>query len=554
MQKTTRRISTFILALLICVTILPNVASAADAGTVKSALNDTAKYIHEIVKNPQVGSIGGEWAILGLARSGYSVPDSYYQKYYATVEAYVKACGGVLHAKKYTEYSRLALALSAIGKDPRDVVGYNLLTPLGDFDKTIWQGINGPTFALIALDSGSYPMPINPDAATQATRDMYVDEILRRQLNDGGFSLAAGTTEDTKNEAADVDVTAMALQALSKYQYRSDVKKVIDEALDCLSKKQHGDGGFASYGVANTESTVQVIVALCELGIPLDDSRFVKNGNTAIDGLLLLYKSGAGFLHTANGTGSNQMAAEQGFYGLVAAVRAMDGQNTLYRMNDAIEIPDSVIEGPKPGEGLPTKNPDVQNKPVIFPGRTFSDVQGHENQPAIEALAARNIINGKSEDWFDPDATMTRAEFCTIVVRCLGLTPVINPVFEDVNVGSWYESYVGAAYNYGIVNGTTPTTFNPEGTITRQEASLMVMRAAKLTGMEPDMEPIEIRDMLSQFVDYMTSAEWARHGLAFCYSQNLFDQSDIEMYPLDNALRAEMAEVLFRMLGAANLL
>ena len=69
------------------------------------------------VKMPQIGSIGGEWAVLGLARSGYAVPESYYQNYYAAVEAYVKACSGQLHAKKYTEYSRVILALSAIGKD-----------------------------------------------------------------------------------------------------------------------------------------------------------------------------------------------------------------------------------------------------------------------------------------------------------------------------------------------------------------------------------------------------------------------------------------------------
>ena len=119
--------------------------------------------------------------MLGLARSGYDVPDSYYQDYYATVETYVKACDGKLHDKKYTEYSRVIVALSSIGKDARNVGGYDLTKPLGDYDKTIWQGLNGPIWALIALDSRDYPMPENPGAETQATRQMYIDRILECQ-------------------------------------------------------------------------------------------------------------------------------------------------------------------------------------------------------------------------------------------------------------------------------------------------------------------------------------------------------------------------------------
>lgn len=112
--------------------------------------------------------------MLGLARSGSAVPETYYQDYYAAVERYVQACGGQLHDKKYTEYSRVILALSAIGKDARDVAGYDLTLPLGDYEKTIWQGLNGPVWALIALDSRDYPVPENPQAQVQATpADVY---------------------------------------------------------------------------------------------------------------------------------------------------------------------------------------------------------------------------------------------------------------------------------------------------------------------------------------------------------------------------------------------
>ena len=107
---------------------------AFDNNAVNTYVEDVGNYLYETVSNPQVGSIGGEWTILGLARSGIDIPDEYYEKYYRTVEEYVKDCGGVLHEKKYTEYSRVIIALTAIGKDPSDVAGYNLLTPLGDFE------------------------------------------------------------------------------------------------------------------------------------------------------------------------------------------------------------------------------------------------------------------------------------------------------------------------------------------------------------------------------------------------------------------------------------
>ena len=106
---------------------------------------------------------------------------------------YVKECEGVLHERKYTDYSRVVITLSALGIDARDVGGYDLLKPLGDYDKTIWQGLNGPIWALIALDSANYPVPRNEEAETQATRQMYIDCILDAELDEGGWTLSRRT-------------------------------------------------------------------------------------------------------------------------------------------------------------------------------------------------------------------------------------------------------------------------------------------------------------------------------------------------------------------------
>lgn len=482
-------------------------ASAA----VSAALEDTAAYLQKTVPDPQVGSIGGEWAVLGLARSGCNVPESYFENYYKNVVSYVEDCGGVLHNRKYTEYSRVVLALTAIGKDPADVGGYDLVAPLGDYDKTVWQGINGGIFALIALDSGGYELP----AGSTASREKYVDFILEREISGGGWALSG--------DEPDVDITAMALQALAKYQDREDVKAATGRALSWLSDHQNPDGSFSSYNAANCESTAQVVVALCELGIDLEDSRFVKGGSSPVDALLTYYTSGSGFTHIKGSPGSTDgMSTEQGFYALAAASRAANGLSSLYRMSGSA--------------------PDASSGSAAFP-----DIAGHENQAAIEALAEKGIINGRDDGVFAPNLTMTRAEFCTITVKALGLTPRAAGVFSDVASDAWYAGYVGAASDAGVVNGVGDGKFNPEGTITRQEAAAMVTRAAKVLGLNGQVS--DANEILAAVSDGAEVAAWARDAAAFCYESGIFRESPIQ--PTKEILRCEIAQMIYNLLDAA---
>ena len=526
--------------------------SAKNNLDINNVLEDTAQYLYKTVMNPQVGSIGGEWAVLGLARSGYDVPEEYYQNYYKNVDEYVNACKGNLHNKKYTEYSRLIVTLTSIGKNPGNVAGYNLLTPLGDYEKTIWQGMNGPIWALIALDSGNYDMPQNSNAKVQATREMYIERILNCQLSDGGWSLFGGTAaQESGDGISDPDITGMALCALSKYQDDEKVKTAIEKALDCMSERQNENGGFSSWNTENSESCVQMIVALCELGIPLTDTRFVKNGNTMLDSLLGFYVEGNGFLHTYDGSGSNLMSTEQAFYGIVAVKRATDGKNSLYRMSDAIHVSEMKNETTI---GLPEKNPDIKKMNIIALGKTFPDISAHLNQPAIESLASRGIITGKTEDRFEPDGTMTRAEFATIIARGLGLPQMSVANFKDVTANDWFYNYVGTAYNYGIIKGVSESEFNPNGTITREEAAVMVTRAAKLCGMDTEMGTLAVRDSLAQFIDYVKASDWSQSSLAFCFSEGILDDSVMDIKPKEAVTRAEIASMLYNMLSLAKLL
>lgn len=315
---------------LLCILLLLSLLLSLTAcGKQANQLEKTAGYLQAQIAAPGTGSVGGDWLIFGLARSGVKVSQKYFDAYYENVEAAVREKNGVLSDRKYTEYSRTVLALTAIGKNPADVAGYDLLKPLADFEQVTKQGINGTIFALLALDSGKYEIPENPDAAVQATRQMYVDELLARELPDGGWTLTGGEP--------DVDITAMTLQALAKYRGQAEVEAAVERGLAVLSSLQEPDGGYTSWGSSNSESVAQVIVALTELGVPLDDERFVKNGVTVEDALLRFAQESGAFVHVLDGGGDDGMATEQAFYALASIHRAETGETTLYDMTDVMQ-------------------------------------------------------------------------------------------------------------------------------------------------------------------------------------------------------------------------
>lgn len=309
----------------VCALLLVLVLLLCACGAAKSPLEQTAAYLKAAAPEPSFGSLSGDWTVFGLARSGVKVPEAYYETYYKNIVEAVTKAGGTLSETKYTEYSRLVLALTAIGRDVRDVGGYDLLVPLADLDRATAQGVNGAIFALLALDSANYEIPENPDAAVQATREGYAADILSRQNKDGGWGLAGGPS--------DVDLTAMALQALAKYRGDPAISDAVERGLAWLEWEQEPDGTFISWDAVNSESVCQVLVALTELGIPPDDARFVKNGATVEDVLLRFQLEDGSFSHTQNG-GSDLTATTQALYALAAAQRQRAGKATLYDMTE----------------------------------------------------------------------------------------------------------------------------------------------------------------------------------------------------------------------------
>ena len=298
---------------------------------------DTKKYIQNNVPAPVVAYDRGEWAVLGLARAGVELSDAYIQAYYDKVVAYVRknmGADGVLvdpesHNPTVTDNERIILALTAIGKDPANVGGKNLLTALQDRNimqvtNTSDTDINGLVFGLLALNSGNY------------TQDSYwlVQAILTQQNADGSWSANAET-----KPASDVDMTAMALQALAPYYNEGDdttVNAAVDKALQWLSAK------YKNTGYTSAESCAQVVVALSALQLNANsDSSFVKTVDgapTSVLGDLLRYYlgEGQGFKHAASLKTADQKATEQALYAMAAYERYCRRTKALYDMTDAV--------------------------------------------------------------------------------------------------------------------------------------------------------------------------------------------------------------------------
>ena len=391
----------------------------ADAESVTQVTGDYSQEVNEVcdtmefvVSDPAFGSMGGEWAALVLGRAG-RMTEEWKTKYLAAVKtsfdnvSETLKAQNKLHRTKLTENSRAIIGLYSAGADVTDFNGWNLCAPLAgdnvggdkteesaDYTATLKQGINGPIYALIALDYAGY----NSEGETKVTnvteentttlRDDYLNYILSKEIPGGGWALFG--------DSADPDITMMAVQALSKYTYLPEVNDAVERALTVMSSKQNDQGGYSSWGSVNAESISQVICGLTMLGIdPTTDERFIKNGNTLVDALKsfsadcvkdkVTYSEYRGYAHVANSDGTysyNQMATEQAGYAMVALWCQKKGQK-LYQ-NGFRDIPDTTPTV------TPIATPEVTETPTAAPSEpavpTVTPVQS-ENPDAGETAA-----------------------------------------------------------------------------------------------------------------------------------------------------------------------
>ena len=405
-KKLTARMMAFVLIFALVVNIFPQIASA-EAYNPKTDyenmelrfwedkepdvgfyINAASRYIIETVPEPEMGSTFGEWSVMDLLRGMYTgydyinhIPDNYFEDYLKRIEKDVTDKNGNLHGAKSTEWSRLMLTLTSLGYDITDVASYDFIEKLSKSHRfSRRQGINGPIWEIIAMNTGGYKFYEQPDNKDVNTFGKMINFILEKEITQengkvGGWSLFG--------DFPDVDITGMALQALAPY-YLDESKynevreedspsyeefaKAVERGIYTLSELQIENGGYNAWGSINSESTVQAIVALTALNIdPLSEEvnlphigkkcGFIKSGSVRdgiytdnmIDALLTFWAKGSGsspevggFKHVTAGndggggagTGVNAMATDQALYGLIAYDRYKKGEKPLYDMTD----------------------------------------------------------------------------------------------------------------------------------------------------------------------------------------------------------------------------
>ena len=280
---------------------------------------DESIFSGDFLQSAGIGS--SDWLAIGISRFGF---EEDYEAYLTALSQRVKALSDTDNA---TEWQRCAITASAMGGDPVDLEGIDLVKGgvygRGENNSVGKQGLNGWIFALLTLDTMGYKTP----EGAEFDRERILDEIVSSQNTDGGFSLSKGES--------DIDITAMALQAIAPYYNdfsRDDVRKSADKAVEYLSGKQDSSGTFGS-----AEADSQVTIALCSLGIdPEADSRFVKNSDL-LTSLLSYQNSDGGFSHEKGGD-SDELATGQALCALAAQKRYELTMRRIYDMREELSV------------------------------------------------------------------------------------------------------------------------------------------------------------------------------------------------------------------------
>lgn len=289
--------------------------SGAGGSNIDAAMKDAAEYLVENVEVEAIDAMGGGWTPFVLKMSGTDAADEdYYTAYYNSVRAVAKSQEGVLSEDHPTAYERVSVNLKAIGQDPTNVEGYDLMEKVDDYDLICSQGLNAEIYALISANYVGYELK---------NEDKYLYDILANQMSDGAFGM--------NTDHPDADMTAMAVQALSAYDGSDGAKSderaqgAIDRALEWLASKQDENGGYGS-----SESDSQVIIAISCLGHDVmdEDSDYVIDCKALYEDLMS-YKTDKGFSHI-KGDEVDIMATQQALMALDAVKMAQSG-NRMFR-------------------------------------------------------------------------------------------------------------------------------------------------------------------------------------------------------------------------------
>jgi len=187
-----------------------------------------------------------------------------------------------------------------------------------------------------------------------------------------------------------------------------------------------------------------------------------------------------------------------------------------------------------------------------LPAQTFDDIQGHWAQHNIELMASMGVAKGVGDNKFNPNVSVTRAEFVALLVRSFGvpIEPVSETSFKDVPPDAWFAAEVEAAYKGGVTKGFEDGTFKPNDKVTREQIAAFIVRAMNWT-----IEEKEVVAVLSRFTDQAKISSWAKKEVAAAVQKGIvLGRPDGTFDPQANATRAEAVVMLKRVLQAAGVI
>jgi hypothetical protein len=178
---------------------------------------------------------------------------------------------------------------------------------------------------------------------------------------------------------------------------------------------------------------------------------------------------------------------------------------------------------------------------------TFTDVPaGSWARDAIENLAGRGVVSGKSSKTFAPNDKITRAEFVTIMIRAFKLSTVPTGSMADVKAGSWYYTSVMTAENLGIISGDSNGKFYPNRYITREEMAVILVKTLEAAGKGLDGYS---NSVLEGYRDASLISPYALSSMAAVVGNGVMEGvSGTSISAKATATRAEAATVIFRII------
>lgn len=367
----------------------PDNEAKADEGALSAA-----KYF-DVNRTIDAYTYGQEWEIYAFATSGRKIDDALIANYKKSLAVHKAEWSG--NTAKVTDCERVALALTALGEDITSFDGVNLIADICSHEDLV-ASANNVVYALIALDEADISNEVLRASGSSWTRAQLVCALLSFQNPDGGFTIDAGG-------ASNIDMTAMALQALAPYvdddacavdlasNGQPSVASAVDNALGFLKGQMNGLCDFGS-----VESNAQVLLALVALGKdPVNTKNGFATGANSLISAICAYEvaDGKGYAHTMGSDGkpgnANALATVQALRALSAYKSAGSGVSwsKIGGVKAGVVEPDGSIKPVTPEipvPTVPTKNP----TPAVMPtgsqrGDGSGDKQGGSGMQEVVA-------------------------------------------------------------------------------------------------------------------------------------------------------------------------